>query len=387
MRVYHHRKRDHFSRRDGFQSILAVPGRATSWEREGNGFRCTVGSVPIPGSGGYSLIVESGGIATLLNRFAPEVVEIGTPYLLPRLVRKAFGSVTSATVGFYHANFPEVYVKPLAESMLPQRVANRAVDLAWRHAGRVYGGMTAVFAASRSMLRKLRALGLRRLFHAPLGVDPGLFHPGMRSEALRADLGATGGRRLVLFMARHHPEKGIDLLLKAYPRFRDPGSVVLAVGGHGPWGGALEDFISEYPEVRRIPFLSDRREVARLLASTDVYLALGHNETFGLAAMEALASGTVTVFPACGAGGDMAEDLGLMPGFEPFSWTSLADAVELALGKAGPESSRAVRRYAEDGKDWETAFRRFERYYRMVAEAHRAEEPDRLVPPGDWWSG
>ena len=48
-------------------------------------------------------------------------------------------------------------------------------------------------------------------------------------------------------------------------------------------------------------FLSGRDEVARLLASADVSLAPGPHETFGLAALEALASGTPVVVSASSA--------------------------------------------------------------------------------------
>jgi alpha-1,6-mannosyltransferase len=48
-------------------------------------------------------------------------------------------------------------------------------------------------------------------------------------------------------------------------------------------------------------FLSDRADVARLLATADVSLAPGPHETFGLAALEALASGTPVVVSASSA--------------------------------------------------------------------------------------
>jgi alpha-1,6-mannosyltransferase len=52
-------------------------------------------------------------------------------------------------------------------------------------------------------------------------------------------------------------------------------------------------------------FVADRRDVARLLASADVSLAPGPHETFGLAALESLASGTPVVVSASSALGEI----------------------------------------------------------------------------------
>jgi alpha-1,6-mannosyltransferase len=48
-------------------------------------------------------------------------------------------------------------------------------------------------------------------------------------------------------------------------------------------------------------FVRDRGQLARLLASADVSLAPGPHETFGLSALEALASGTPVVVSASSA--------------------------------------------------------------------------------------
>jgi alpha-1,6-mannosyltransferase len=97
--------------------------------------------------------------------------------------------------------------------------------------------------------------------------------------------------------------------------------------------------------VEFLGFLSGRRDVARLLAAADVVLAPGPHETFGLAALEALACGTPVVVsrssalaeivdPACGAAvADRAD---------PFA------AAVARLAERGAAARTAARTRAED---------------------------------------
>jgi alpha-1,6-mannosyltransferase len=79
---------------------------------------------------------------------------------------------------------------------------------------------------------------------------------------------------------------------------------VLAVAGDGPRRPALERRAAGLP-VRFLGFVANRSLVARVLATADVALAPGPLETFGLAALEALASGTPVVAAGDGALGEV----------------------------------------------------------------------------------
>ena len=69
---------------------------------------------------------------------------------------------------------------------------------------------------------------------------------------------------------------------------------VLVVAGDGPQRRALQARARGLP-VRFLRHVSDRGQLARLLATADVVIAPGPVETFGLSALEALASGTPAV--------------------------------------------------------------------------------------------
>ncbi len=384
IRVYQNRKLDYFSEHPRHTAALVIPGKDDSLTFRGSARIYSLSSIPLFKSG-YRMIVDSGGLNSVFLDYRPDIIEIGSPYLLPALTVRAMGASQVSTVGFYHSDFPDSYVGPYAGKIFPPKIAERLRRIARNHASRYYSRMTAVFAASECMLEKLYETGVRRLFHTPLGVDTDRFSPFAFSRRFRREVGASDSCKLVLYLARLHWEKGLDLLMKAYPIFRDPGRIKLVIGGHGPHEGLVSNFIKEYPEVHRLPYLRGRDAVAEAMASADVFLTLGRYETFGLAALEAIASGTVPVLPDAEASGEIAASLGLLSPFEPDSPESLAGSVSEAVRISGSETAEYLRKYAVARHSWTDVFRRMEGFYERIKDACEEKDVDRLVPPGKWW--
>ncbi|MCD4849118.1 MAG: glycosyltransferase [Candidatus Aegiribacteria sp.] len=383
IKIYHDRKMEYFANRPEHSIALVIPGRNTDCTVDGNTSVYRVKSLPLLDSG-YRLIIDSGGLTSAFGDFKPDLVEIGSPYLLPIHTKKALGNSDVPTVGFYHTDYPDSYVQPFASKLFP--VLSRSLSkLARNHVRRTYGGMTAVFAASRCILQKLHDSGVKRLFLTPLGVSTDQFSPSRRSDEFRRALGVYSGSKLVLYLARLHSEKGLDLLMAAYPLFRDPASIKLVIGGHGPAEGRLNQFIKQYPEVRRLPYLPGRDAVAEAMASADVYLSLGQSETFGLAGLEAISCGTTPVFPDSGASCDMAASLGFVPPYRSDSPESLANAIVSAAAMSDSDATDYLRRFALAGHDWNSVFRRIEVFYERIISAFRDGNPDRLISPDKWW--
>ena len=384
IRIYHERKLNYFSGHTNHTAALIIPGKNEELIDRGRTRIYSLKSVPLWNSG-YRMIVDSGGLNSAFLDYRPDIVEIGSPYLLPALTTRAMGYSPVPTVGFYHSDFPDSYVGPYAGKLFPPVIAEKLKRVAKNHVRRYYGNMTAVFAASRCMLAKLHDLGVRRLFYTPLGVDTDRFTPSARSETFRRDAGASGGDTLVMYMARLHSEKGLDLLMKAYPFFRNPGRIKLVIGGRGPHEGLVSKFIDKYPEVRLLPWQKSRDAVAQAMASADVFLALGNHETFGLAGLEAIASGTVPVFPDVEASEEMAASLGLLPPYRADSPESLAEAIHEAVRISGRETTEFLRNFAVSRHSWVDAFSRIEKFYHKITAAHDENNIESLIPPDRWW--
>lgn len=186
------------------------------------------------------------------------------------------------------------------------------------------------------------------------GVDLEVFRPRDRAAA-RAELGLPADAHVVLFAGRLQPLKAPDVLLHAVAELlaRDPDLrrhlVVPIVGG--PSGSGLE-----HPEalaqlstalglddvVRFCPPVG-QAELARWYAAATVVAVPSYNESFGLVAAEAQASGTPVVAAAVGGLTTVVRDgrSGLLvEGHDPVAWAAalrrpLVDADLLARLRAG----------------------------------------------------
>ncbi len=129
------------------------------------------------------------------------------------------------------------------------------------------------------------------------GVDFDRLQPQLADGgSLRDELDATGAR-LLLIVARLHPEKGHSYLFQALPglRRRLGGRIVLAVAGTGPFAEAYRREVEALGCSDIVRFLGFRSDVAALIRAADVFVLPSLAEAFGLAAVEALHLGAAVV--------------------------------------------------------------------------------------------
>ena len=113
---------------------------------------------------------------------------------------------------------------------------------------------------------------------------------------LRSRYPAIAGKRVILFLSRLHPIKGIDLLLASFARLRaQAADVALVLGGTGDarFVEQLQHRVRELglqSDVVWTGFLEgDAKKSA--MAEADVFVLPSYSENFGVAAVEAMAAG------------------------------------------------------------------------------------------------
>jgi len=167
-------------------------------------------------------------------------------------------------------------------------------DVLWNHVTRLHNMATLTLAPSSFTLRQLHRVGVRRVHLWGRGVDSQRFHPSKRDDALRAEL-APGGERLIGFVGRLAHEKQVEDLrvLADLPGTR------LVVIGSGPLREQLEQ---QLPGAHFAGFQGGE-DLARHVASLDLFVHPGESDTFGQTLQEAMASGVPVV--AVGRGGPL----------------------------------------------------------------------------------
>ncbi|ORM32466.1 glycosyltransferase [Williamsia sp. 1135] len=271
--------------RRGHHVTLIVPGPVAANEVLASGVvRVTVPAPVLPFTGGYRA-ARFASVAAVAASAAPDVIEVSDRLTLRRMGvwarERDVGSVMIA-----HERLDR-----LLGQVLPRAVAQTLADVANRATARDYDKVvcTTAFAAE-----EFDRIGASNLCRVPLGVDLEVFHPERRSAALR-DLARRGAEHLLIHCGRLSVEKHVHRSVDAVALLRDSGiSVRLLIVGDGPVMRKLKRRAEGLP-VDFAGYLGSRAEVAALMASSDVALAPGPHETFGLAALEALATGTPVV--------------------------------------------------------------------------------------------
>jgi alpha-1,6-mannosyltransferase len=333
----------------GWRHSLLAPGAQGPGEID-------CGGLPLPASGGYRFVLDRARAAQAIERAQPDIVEAADPYTLGWAVLDACRRLRVPAVAFCHSNLPALaqHWSSAAPAHLARWVARRA----GAYLARLYQGYQLVLAPSRGMTRQLQELGVARAVHQPLGVDTQVFTPAARDPAwrrwLEARLGLVQGTHLLVYAGRFASEKHLGVLAQAVERL-GPRHCLIAVGaGPQPPTGA---------RVRVLPPEGDRVRLARLLASADAFVHCGDQETFGLAALEAMACGVPIVVSASGGLGELADGVGItVPSHRPLDW---AAAISGCLHDADSRLPRAALARARSF-DWSRVMEQWALRYRAA---------------------
>jgi glycosyltransferase involved in cell wall biosynthesis len=197
-------------------------------------------------------------------------------------------------------DFPTVYVERPFAKFIGRPLAKLCRRICYAYCGALYRRFDALYSLSENGgTSKLRSLGIENVDVVPLGVEVGEFAPAKRDPSLRKDLGLTDHQPLLIYVGRLDGEKKPDVVVDAFRKLPEGLGAKLVLLGEGP----LKDSIAALDDPRIIMpgYVRGRPELARWLASADIYVSAMADETFGISIVEAQASGLPVVGVAAGA--------------------------------------------------------------------------------------
>ena len=304
VRTYLVNKRDHILAGGRDRHLLIIPGAKDSIVEQGRAITVTIASPHVPGSPNYRLLLRNRAVRAALERFKPDLIECQDAYNLPWAAlahRKRHPG--TALVASYMTDFPTVYLaRPLAK-FIGRGLAGGLGRIGYSYLVRLYNRFDATCALSEAGgAAKLRALGIERVEVTPLGVEIEGFSPARRNPALRATLGLAEDQPLLIYAGRLDGEKKPDVVVDAFRRLPKNLGAQLVMLGDGPLRSTIEALGDK--RIHMPGFVTDRAELARWLASADLYVSAMADETFGVSIVEAQASGLAVVGVAAGAMSD-----------------------------------------------------------------------------------
>jgi glycosyltransferase involved in cell wall biosynthesis/predicted metal-dependent phosphoesterase TrpH len=284
-----------------------------------------------------------------------ELIHTATPGPVGMVALLLASSLDVPLVGTYHTDLPGLGFHLTQDHLVKEGL--------WAYVRLLYDRCDLVFCPSPNSRAELAGHRLKApLDDLPHGIDTHLFDPGLRDETLHDNLG--GGRKLLLWVGRLSPEKGLDALGPICEALGSRDDVQLVMVGDGPHRERLSELLPH------ATFLGVRlgRELARIYASADVFLFPGSSETFGLTVLEAAASGLPAVVTAgTGTEAAMIRDVTALS-VAPGDVRGFAAAVGRLLDDAEmhADMSRAARAFAlEHG--WQAVLERLAGAYRRIA--------------------
>jgi glycosyltransferase involved in cell wall biosynthesis len=310
-----------------------------------------VPGVPFPPYPRIKLSSAHPGVGRILRRFGPDLIHAVNPFILGPSGIFYARRLRVPLVASYHTNVA-AYARYYNLRFLTS--ATRW----WTRQLHDRAGIN--LCTSQATMDYLQKEGIKRVRLWPQGVDARRFHPARSSDAWREKLsGGHPSERLVLYVGRLAPEKGIERLkaiLREVPRTR------LAIVGDGPARRALEHEFAGTAAVFTGTLQGE--DLAAAYASADAFLFPSTTDTLGLAMIEALASGLPIIAARSGASHEIVDEgkNGLL--YEANSAPSLVATVRALFSDDGMREALARRaRASAEERGWESATRALRGYY------------------------
>lgn len=325
----------------GHEFTYIVPGNGFFCEETIHGRKITVPSIVLPFSGGYRIIRNNQDVKKVLITLKPDALEISDRFTLSGI------GLWARRRNIHSVVFSHETLSGLVKSLLKFRLT-KLVN--W-HNARLAARFDHVIATTSFAAREFKEIHVKNLVQIPLGVDLESFSPKHRDYLLRQEL-LKEQEILLIHLGRMSPEKNPENSILALIELRKRGvNARLIYVGMGPMFKRLKQLAGDHP-VSFLGYIVDRKKLATIMACADVSIAPGPIETFCLAALESLASGTPVVASATSAVGELlllqsSSPVGAVAQNDP---SAFADSVEkiLTMSAQNPEMAAHCHHQAEN---------------------------------------
>ena len=241
-----------------------------------------VPAVSVPRYRSFRLGLPCRKIVRTIRSFRPDVIHLASPFGLGAFAGFVARRCGVPVVAVYQTDVP---------AFVGTYGLRRVARILWRWTSRIHSRAQLTLAPSTQSASDLERHGVDNVRIWRRGVDAHRFSPRQRCETTRAEL-AGNSPIIVGYVGRLAPEKMLHHLAFVHAM----NDVQLVVVGDGPSRDDLERLL---PRARFLGFVGGD-DLARVVASFDIFVHTGPHETFCQSIQEALASGVPVVAPASG---------------------------------------------------------------------------------------
>lgn len=345
--------------RPGVSHSLIVPGARHKARADGI---VQLRATKLPFGDGYRWPSSVKRWSAWVAAMKPSIIEAGDPYTPGQGALEAGQRVGCPVVGFCHSDPAGLAALHFGEW------AKKPVEKRW---AKLFSQFDRVVSPSRFIARRLEEAGVNNIVIRPLGVEIDTFRPDRRDRQwLLKQLGLGDDARLLCFAGRPAKEKNVDVLIEAVQKLGAPYHLVLVGAGAG---------MPEEDRVISMPYESDPKAVAKIIASCDAFVHANDKEPFGLIVLEAMACGRPVVgVNAGGVAETVDESVGQLAASADAD--DYAQAVEALFARDIEAIGRAAREKAVSQFAWNRVFEDLCMVYGELTGETAFVNPDMALP-------
>jgi len=374
VRRYHLQKMEYYQKKQTDYKLVFLMQDNHNWVEEISPTLTIehVKAMKVPGKWWeYRFIYRANHIRPYIEKYNADIIEVGSPYVLPAAVRRACEGLEHKPMltGFWHADFPVTYIRRTF-GRVNELLGKQLENVAWAYARYQFKNYQGIQVSCKEVMERMRSRGLLNLHWLPLGIDSDLFTPACRDSTLVEELKAGNPNRLTMFFPhRFCKEKGVSLLLDAYPIVCKELGVepALVFVGTGNRISLVEEAVKKYKHVKYAGFIKKQEDMTRWIASCEMGFALSGWETFGFSILEAMSCGQCLIGANTGAAAEHIRESG--------GGIILPEMTPKALAKAICETAENEEKMQEMGKNgrgyaerfsWNACFERQREFYNSL---------------------
>lgn len=248
----------------------------------------------------------------------PEIERLGIPYFVMnrrqgidwKLMWRLYRLFRENRIEVVHTHhFNQLFYSVLGAKLTGAKIVHMEHSVEFLKRRRLAGALKflsrfcdkviAIGSDGAKALKELAGIPESKLEIIRAGVDPANYGES-KSEARQA-LGLNQQEKIAVIVARLFPEKNHRLLLEAFAEVvqRVEGARLLIVGD-GVEEAAIQNEIRRLKLQEKVTMMGVRRDVARILAASDVFVISSDREGLPIAVLEAMAAAKPVVATAVG---------------------------------------------------------------------------------------
>ncbi|MEZ0323882.1 MAG: glycosyltransferase [Hydrogenothermaceae bacterium] len=235
----------------------------------------------------YRVLINKNKILQILIQRRYDLVEVGSPYILPKILNSYRYDLGYKTVGFFHSNL-EFAIKNFFNNKIK---SEKLIQFLRKYNYNTYSEFDAVISPSYMMKRYLEDIGIKNVEVVRIGIDTSIFRP-MDKISVRYKYGLDTDKIILIYVGRFSRDKGVHILVDIFNtlEYLYPNKYFLVLVGGGPFEKKLKNLIKSN-NYKIFPFIEDLNVLVELYNTGDIFINCSKSDTYGISVLEAQSCG------------------------------------------------------------------------------------------------